>query len=161
MAKKEEKTNVMRLLEKEKVPYTLHSYDHSDGVIDGAGVARKLGQDPARVFKTLVTRTASGGFAVFCLPVERKLDVKRAAKAEGEKSVAMIHVAEINKITGYIRGGCSPLGMKKRFPTVFDESAKEQPTIMVSAGKIGFQVELAPDALCRLAGGSFAAITAD
>ena len=124
-------------------------------------MARKLGQDPARVFKTLVTRTASGGFAVFCLPVERELDLKRAAKAVGEKSVAMIHVAEINKITGYIRGGCSPLGMKKRFPTVFDESAKEQPTIMVSAGKIGFQVELAPDALCRLAGGSFAAITAD
>ena len=161
MAKKEEKTNVMRLLEKEKVTYTPHSYDHSDGVIDGAGVARKLGQDPARVFKTLVTRTAGGGFAVFCLPVERELDLKRAAKAVGEKSVSMIHVAEINKVTGYIRGGCSPLGMKKRYPTVFDASAEELATIMVSAGKIGFQVELDPKELCRLAGGSFAAIVAD
>lgn len=151
MAKKEEKTNVMRLLERAGVPYTPHTYDHSDGVIDGAGVARKLGQDPARVFKTLVTRGASGEYAVFCLPVEAELDLKKAARAAGEKSVAMIHVADINKVTGYIRGGCSPLGMKKQFATVLDESALAHGTVMVSGGKIGVQVELAPADLVRLA----------
>ena len=150
MAKKEEKTNVMRLLERAGVPYTPHTYDHSDGVIDGAGVARKLGQDPARVFKTLVTRGASGEYAVFCLPVEAELDLKKAARAAGEKSVAMIHVADINKVTGYIRGGCSPLGMKKPFRTFFDASVSALDTVMVSAGKIGFQIEVAPAALLAL-----------
>lgn len=161
MAKKEEKTNVMRLLERAGVPYTPHTYDHSDGVIDGAGVARKLGQDPARVFKTLVTRGASGEYAVFCLPVEAELDLKKAARAAGEKSVAMIHVADINKVTGYIRGGCSPLGMKKPYRTVLDASAADKPAIMVSAGKIGYQVELAPAQLAQLAQAAMAPLTQD
>lgn len=150
MAKKEEKTNVMRLLDKEKIAYTAHEYDHSDGAIDGVAVAQKLGQDPAQVFKTLVTRGASGSFFVFCIPVAKELDLKKAAKSVKEKSVAMIHVAEINQITGYIRGGCSPLGMKKRFITVFDESVLGHTSVMVSAGKIGYQVEAAPKDLMRL-----------
>ena len=159
MAKKEEKTNVMRLLERAGVPYTPHTYDHSDGVIDGAGVARKLGQDPARVFKTLVTRGASGEYAVFCLPVEAELDLKKAARAAGEKSVAMIHVADINKVTGYIRGGCSPVGMKKQFVTVFDESCLAQDTMLVSGGRIGTQIECSPADLIKVTRGKTAAIT--
>lgn len=158
MAKKEEKTNVMRLLDKEKVAYTAHEYDHSDGAIDGVAVAEKLGQNPAQVFKTLVTRGASGSFFVFCIPVAKELDLKKAAKAVKEKSVAMIHVAEINQITGYIRGGCSPLGMKKRFVTVFDETAARLASVMVSAGKIGYQVEAAPADLLRLCSATTAAL---
>ena len=160
MARKEEKTNVMRLLDKEKVAYAAHEYDHSDGAVDGVAVAQKLGQNPAQVFKTLVARGASGSFFVFCIPVAKELDLKKAAKAVKEKSVAMIHVAEINQITGYIRGGCSPLGMKKRFVTVFDESAQGLASVMVSAGKIGFQVEAAPQDLMRLCGASLAPLIA-
>lgn len=160
MAKKEEKTNVMRLLEKAQVQYNAHTYDHDDGVIDGVGVARKLGQDPARVFKTLVTKGASGQYVVFCVPVQAELDLKKAARAAGEKSVEMIHVADINKVTGYIRGGCSPLGMKKRYLTVMDESILQHQTVMVSAGKIGFQIELAPADLLRLSAARTGPITA-
>lgn len=159
MAKKEEKTNVMRLLDKEKIAYTAHEYDHSDGAIDGVAVAQKLGQDPAQVFKTLVTRGASGSFFVFCIPVAKELDLKKAAKSVKEKSVAMIHVAEINQITGYIRGGCSPLGMKKRFITVFDESVLGHTSVTVSAGKIGYQVEAAPKDLMRLCNATAAPLT--
>ncbi|MFR1809713.1 MAG: Cys-tRNA(Pro) deacylase [Pygmaiobacter massiliensis] len=159
MTKKEEKTNVMRLLDKEKIAYTAHEYDHSDGAIDGVAVAQKLGQDPAQVFKTLVTRGASGSFFVFCIPVAKELDFKKAAKSVKEKSVAMIHVAEINQITGYIRGGCSPLGMKKRFITVFDESVLGHTSVMVSAGKIGYQVEAAPKDLMRLCNATAAPLT--
>lgn len=159
MTKKEEKTNVMRLLDKEKIAYTAHEYDHSDGAIDGVAVAQKLGQDPAQVFKTLVTRGASGSFFVFCIPVAKELDLKKAAKSVKEKSVAMIHVAEINQITGYIRGGCSPLGMKKRFITVFDESVLGHTSVMVSAGKIGYQVEAAPKDLMRLCNATAAPLT--
>ncbi|MCI6640403.1 MAG: Cys-tRNA(Pro) deacylase [Pygmaiobacter massiliensis] len=161
MAKKEQKTNVMRLLEKEKVAYIAHEYPHEDGVIDGVGVAAKLGQPVECVFKTLVTRSARGGFFVFCIPVAKELDLKKAARAVGEKSISMIHVAEINQVTGYIRGGCSPLGMKKKYPTVLDQSAQEREHIMVSAGKIGFQVELCPKQLARLAGATFAPLTQD
>lgn len=159
MAKKEEKTNVMRLMDKEKIAYTAHEYDHSDGAIDGVAVAQKLGQDPAQVFKTLVTRGASGSFFVFCIPVAKELDLKKAAKSVKEKSVAMIHVAEINQITGYIRGGCSPLGMKKRFITVFDESVLGHTSVTVSAGKIGYQVEAAPKDLMRLCNATAAPLT--
>ena len=159
MAKKEEKTNVMRLLEKAQVPYTAHTYDHADGVIDGVGVARKLQQDPERVFKTLVTKGASGQYTVFCVPVQEELDLKKAARVAGEKSVEMIHVADINKVTGYIRGGCSPLGMKKRYLTVMDESILKYNTVMVSAGKIGFQIELAPVDLLRLSAAKTGQIT--
>lgn len=146
------KTNAMRMLEKEKVAYTFHEYPHDDGAIDGLAVAGKLGQDPARVFKTLVTQGASRAFYVFVIPVAAELDLKKAARAVGEKSVAMLHVADLLKTTGYIRGGCSPVGMKKRFVTVMDASAKNWPTIMVSAGRIGAQVELRPADLLAVTG---------
>lgn len=153
------KTNVMRMLDKEKVPYTPHTYDHGDGAIDGASVAAKMGQDPARVFKTLVTQGAGKSYFVFVVPVLAELDLKKAAKAAGVKSVAMIHVADINKVTGYIRGGCSPVGMKKQFVTVYDESCLAQPTITVSGGRIGTQVECAPADLIKVTRGKTAAIT--
>jgi len=161
MAKqKEEKTNVMRILEQKNIPYTAHTYEHEEGVaVDGVTVANQLGQDPECVFKTLVARGASKGIYVFCIPVAENLDLKKAARAVGEKSIEMIHVKEINALTGYIRGGCSPVGMKKQYPTVFHETAEIVDTIMVSAGKIGYQVELAPDALMELVGGSLADIT--
>ena len=161
MAKqKEEKTNVMRVLEQKNIPYTAHTYEHEEGVaVDGVTVAAQLGQDPECVFKTLVARGASKGIYVFCIPVAENLDLKKAARAVGEKSIEMIHVKEINALTGYVRGGCSPVGMKKQYPTVFHETAEIVDTIMVSAGKIGYQVELAPDALVELVGGSLADIT--
>lgn len=146
------KTNAMRMLEKEKVAYTFHEYPHDDGAIDGLAVAGKLGQDPARVFKTLVTQGASRAFYVFVIPAAAELDLKKAARAVGEKSVAMLHVADLLKTTGYIRGGCSPVGMKKRFVTVVDASAENWPTIMVSAGRIGAQVELRPADLLMVTG---------
>ena len=163
MAKnKEEKTNVMRVLDQKKIPYTPHAYPHGDGEApDGVTVARSLGQDPERVFKTLVTRGASGGYYVFDIPVADTLDLKKAAKAVGEKSIELLHVAEINAVTGYIRGGCSPVGMKKQYPTVFHETALDYDTIYISAGRIGAQVELAPRALLDLLGASTADIVVD
>ena len=161
MAKqKEEKTNVMRVLEQKAIPYTAHTYPHEEGVaVDGVTVAEMLGQDPECVFKTLVARGASKGIYVFCIPVADSLDLKKAAKAVGEKSIEMIAVKEINSLTGYVRGGCSPVGMKKQYPTVFHETAEIVDTIMVSAGKIGYQVELAPDALMELVGAATADLT--
>ena len=157
---KEAKTNAMRLLEKEKVPYTAHEYPHEEGVaVDGVTVARSLGEDPACVFKTLVTQGASRNYFVFDIPAAAELDLKAAARSVGEKSVAMIHVADINKVTGYIRGGCSPVGMKKQYVTVFDESALRQQKIYVSAGRIGLQVCCAPAALIRAARASTAPLT--
>ena len=162
MAKhKEEKTNVMRTLEQKKIPYTAYTYPHEEGVaVDGVTVAQSLGQDPAAVFKTLVARGATGGIYVFVVPVAENLDLKKAARAVGEKSIAMVHVSEINGLTGYIRGGCSPVGMKKLYPTVFHVSALDQEVIMVSAGKIGWQVALAPQALMDLVRGKSADIIA-
>ena len=142
-----EKTNVMRILDKAKVPYTPHYYSHDDGLIDAVSVAAKLGQPVERVYKTLVTRGASKSFFVFVLPAAMELNLKAAAKAVGEKSIEMIHVSEINAVTGYIRGGCSPIGMKKAYRTTFDERILSFPTVMVSGGKIGTQVELSPDDL--------------
>ena len=161
MAKqKEEKTNVMRVLEQRAIPYTPHAYPHEEGIaVDGVTVARSLGQDPECVFKTLVARGASKGIYVFCIPVAENLDLKKAARAVGEKSIEMVAVKEINALTGYVRGGCSPVGMKKQYPTVFHETAEIVDTIMVSAGKIGYQVELAPDALIELVGGTLADVT--
>ena len=159
MAKqKEEKTNVMRVLEQKGMAYTPHTYP-TDGSIDGASVAGYLGQDPECVFKTLVARGASGGYYVFDIPVEDTLDLKKAAKAVGEKSIAMIHQKELLPLTGYIHGGCSPVGMKKQFPTVFHETAEILDTICVSAGKIGYQVELAPADLMALVGAKTADLT--
>ena len=161
MAKqKEEKTNVMRVLEQKKIPYQAHTYEHEEGVaVDGVTVARSLGQDPECVFKTLVARGASKGIYVFCIPVAENLDLKKAARAVGEKSIEMVAVKEINALTGYVRGGCSPIGMKKDYPTVFHETAEIVDTMMVSAGKIGYQVELAPQSLMELVGGQLADLT--
>ena len=157
---KEAKTNAMRMLEKAKVAYTAHEYPHEEGVaVDGATVARSMGQDPACVFKTLVTQGASRNYFVFVIPVEAELDLKAAARSVGEKSVAMVHVADINKVTGYIRGGCSPVGMKKQYVTVFDDSVLTQEKVYVSAGRIGLQICCAPADLIRAAQAKTAAIT--
>ena len=136
-----EKTNVMRLLDQKKVPYTPHTYPHGDDAVDGVTVAQMTGMDPAKVFKTLVARGASKTPYVFVIPVACELDLKKAAKAVGEKSVAMLHVSELTPLTGYVRGGCSPVGMKKFFTTVIDESAKKYERIYFSGGRIGLQVE--------------------
>ena len=146
---KDNKTNVMRVLEQSGIAYTAHTYD-PNGPTDGVSVAAILGQDPECVFKTLVTRGASGAYYVFDIPVAENLDLKKAAKAVGEKSIAMLPQKELLPLTGYVHGGCSPVGMKKQFPTVFHETAEIIDTIMVSAGKIGFQVECAPEELLAL-----------
>ena len=152
------KTNAQRMLEKEKIPYLAHTYETEDGHIDGVSVAHKMGIDPAVVFKTLVTRGASRGIYIFVVPVALELNLKAAARAVGEKSVEMIAVKEITPLTGYIRGGCSPIGMKKHYPTVVDESARLQERLIVSAGRIGDQIELAPGDLQKATGCSFAAV---
>ena len=159
---KDDKTNAMRILERQKVPYTPHSYPHEDGVVvDGATVAALIGRDPADVYKTLVAVGASKGHYVFVIPVEAELDLKKAAKAAGEKSVAMLPLKELTPLTGYVRGGCSPIGMKKAFPTFFHEAAVQRQTILVSAGRIGSQVEVAPEALCQAVRGQFADVVKD
>lgn len=157
---KEEKTNVMRTLEQKKIPYTAFSYD-PDGPIDGVSVAAETGLDAASVFKTLVTKGASGAYYVFDIPVAENLDLKKAAKAVGEKSIAMLPQKELLPLTGYVHGGCSPVGMKKQFPTVFHETAELFDTICVSAGKIGAQVEVAPADLIALLGAQTADVTAE
>lgn len=158
---KEQKTNVMRLLEQKKIKYTPHEYPHGDDAVDGATVAAICGLDPSQVFKTLVARGASKSIYVFDVPVTGELDLKKAAKAAGEKSIAMIHVSEINALTGYIRGGCSPIGMKKQYKTFIDISAQSKDTIMVSAGKIGYQVELDPNALADMVRAKFADLVSE
>ena len=161
MAKhKEEKTNVMRVLDQKKIPYTAHTYP-ADGPIDGVSVAGFLGQDVEQVFKTLVTKGGTGAYYVFDIPVAENLDLKKAAKAVGEKSIAMLPQKELLPLTGYVHGGCSPVGMKKQLPTVFHETAILYDTICVSAGKVGTQVELAPQALLDLLGASAADITVE
>ena len=161
--KKDEKTNVMRILDQKKIPYTAHFYEEGDGPMGsreyGLHVAQALGIAPERSFKTLVARGASGGYYVFDIPVEDTLDLKKAAKAVGEKSIAMIHQKELLPLTGYIHGGCSPVGMKKQFPTVFHETAEILDTICVSAGKIGYQVEVNPADLMALVGAKTADLT--
>ena len=152
------KTNAQRMLEKEKIPYLAHTSETEDGHIAGISVAHKMGIDPAVVFKTLVTRGASKGIYVFVVPVALELNLKAAARAVGEKSVEMIAVKEITPLTGYIRGGCSPIGMKKHYPTVVDESAHLLERMIVSAGRIGDQIELAPGDLQKATGCSFAAV---
>ena len=162
MAKqKEEKTNVMRVLEQKEIPYTARTYEHGDLAPDGVSVARMLGQDPEAVFKTLVTKGASGGYYVFDIPVAATLDLKKAARAVGEKSVAMLPAKELLPLTGYVHGGCSPVGMKKQFPTVFHETCILYDTICVSAGKVGFQVEVDPQDLMELVGAEAADVTVE
>ena len=155
----EEKTNVMRLLDQKKVAYTPHWYAHPDGAVDGASVAAMLGKDPAAVCKTLVTQGASKKYYVFVIPVLTELDLKAAAKAVREKSIEMIKQAQLLPLTGYVHGGCSPVGMKKQFSTVFDQSVENLATITVSAGKIGCQVEVAPGDLAALVRGTFAPVS--
>lgn len=154
----EQKTNVMRALTQKKISYKAYEYPHGDEPVDGVTVAGILGLDPEMVFKTLVCRGASKTIYVFCIPVAAELDLKKAAKAVGEKSVAMIHVSEILALTGYVRGGCSPVGMKKQYRTTFHKSVNGLDTVIVSAGKIGYQVELAPKALIDLVRGNTADI---
>lgn len=152
----EQKTNVMRALEQKKITYTPHSYPHGDDAVDGATVAQLIGKAPEQVYKTLVTVGASKNHYVFVIPVLAELNLKKAAKAVGEKSIAMLHVSELLPLTGYVRGGCSPIGMKKQFRTVIDASCESQDTITVSAGKIGQQVEVAPADLLKLIRGTTA-----
>lgn len=144
-----EKTNVMRLLEQKKIEYHHYEYDN-DKAYSGAEVAQMLGQEPAKVYKTLVTVARSKKNYVFVIPVEEELDLKKAAGSVGEKSIAMLKSKELLPLTGYIHGGCSPIGMKKTFPTILHETAREQETIIFSAGKIGYQVELSPEDLGKI-----------
>ena len=159
MAKdKKVKTNVMRILDAHHIAYTEHTYEVEDGKIDGVSVALKCGEDPDQVFKTLVTEGNDRNFYVFVVPVKQKLDLKACAAAAGVKSVEMIPQKDLLKTTGYIHGGCSPIGMKKQFRTFYDETIILFDTVLVSGGKIGTQVELAPDDLIRLTSGTTAAI---
>ena len=155
---KEEKTNVMRTLEQKKIAYTPHEYP-ADGPVDGVSVAAYLNQDPEQVFKTLVTKGAGGGYYVFDIPVAENLDLKKAAKAVGEKSIAMLPQKKLLPLTGYVHGGCSPVGMSKHFPTYFAEEVILVDTMICSAGKVGHQVEVAPDALIALVDGQVADLT--
>ena len=148
---KEQKTNVMRILDQKKVPYEARHYPHGAEAVDGLAVARALGEDPAGVFKTLVTRGSKGGYYVFVIPVAEELDLKKAARAVGEKSVSMLHVKELLPLTGYVRGGCTSIGMKKQFPTIVDVSAEAREKIVVSGGRLGSQLELKPGDLIRVA----------
>lgn len=148
--KKEEKTNVMRVLEAKKIAYESHTYE-PDAAMSGEEIAGILGEDPAKVFKTLVTQGKTGQYYVFVIPVTAELDLKKAAKTAGEKAIAMIKQKDLLPLTGYVHGGCSPIGMKKAFPTWIHETAQECERMFVSAGRVGFQVELAPADLLRAA----------
>ena len=146
---KAEKTNVMRIIEQHKLPYESHDYSRS-GAISGMEVVEALGQEPGRMFKTLVTQGASKNYYVFMVPVDGELHLKKAAKEVGEKSIAMIKSKELLPLTGYIHGGCSPIGMKKQFRTTIHQTARDYPTVFFSGGKIGHQIEMAPDDLQKI-----------
>ena len=149
------KTNALRILEAANVKFTAREYDVSDGEISGVAVAAKIGQEPERVFKTLVTEGKTTGLNVFVIPSNVELDLKKAATAVGDKYVEMIKSRELEPKTGYVHGGCSPIGLKKQFPTFLDETAQLHDTINVSGGRIGLQVELSPDDLARLTNAAF------
>lgn len=148
----------MRMLDKGKIKYTVNSYE-CDNFIDGCHIADQLGQPYERSFKTLVTKGKSGDYYVYLVPVDKELDMKKCAKAVGEKSVELVHVKDINGVTGYIRGGCTPLGMKKQFVTVIDSSAESFDEIIISGGKIGLQIMLNPADLVKTVRGKFSQIT--
>lgn len=152
---KEVKTNAMRILEKNNIPFKTYTYE-ADEFIDGVSTANKLGVSPEKTYKTLVTQGKSKNYFVFVIPVAEELDLKKAAASVGEKALEMIPVKDITKVTGYIRGGCSPIGMKKQYPTVIDSSADKLETVMVSGGRIGSQMELCPGDLLNTVRGSFA-----
>lgn len=151
-----QKTNAMRILDKAKIKYNTYEYESKDGHIDGVSVANKLGEELNTVFKTLVLQGNSRELYVFVIPVNEELNLKKAAKVAGEKNVEMIHVKDINKYTGYIRGGCSPIGMKKLYKTFIHESAKDLDKIIFSGGKIGTQIEANPDDIINLINGEYA-----
>jgi Cys-tRNA(Pro)/Cys-tRNA(Cys) deacylase len=151
------KTNAMRILDRMKISYEVNTYD-CDEFIDGMHIAEMLGQDPDISYKTLVAKGKSGEYYVYVLPIARELSLKKCARVVGEKSVELIHVKEINKITGYIRGGCTSLGMKKQYKTVIDASAENHDKIIISGGRLGSQIILAPRDLCKAVGGELADI---
>lgn len=153
------KTNVMRLLEAAKIPYDLLEYEVDENDLSGESTARKTGKDASQVFKTLVFSGEKNGFGVCCIPACDELDLKKTAKAFGEKKVEMLHVKDLLKVTGYIRGGCSPIGMKKQFPTVIDETACLFDVIYVSAGVRGAMLGIAPDALAEYIGAKTVDVT--
>jgi len=150
----EAKTNAQRIVEQNKIPVKTYAYD-PDAAADGAGVAQLIGKPAGVVYKTIVTRGAKGELYVFVVPVEREIDLKKAARAVSEKSIELVRTDELLKLTGYIRGGCSPVGMKKKYRTVIDASARPLPEMTCSAGRRGLQMELAPAALAALSGAEF------
>lgn len=150
-----DKTNVMRILDGKKISYQSHEYE-PDPTMSGEEIAALLNEDPDKVFKTLVTQGKSGQYFVFVVPVNEGLDLKKAAKAAGEKAISMIKQKELLPLTGYVHGGCSPIGMKKQFPTYVHETAMLYDTMFVSAGRVGMQIELAPDDLMETAGCEYA-----
>ena len=158
---KEERTNAVRHVAAEGIPFTLHSYDVSDGFQSRADAAKKTGMDPDTVFKTLVLKGHSGEHYVCVIPVLKELDLKKTAKFFGEKNVEMVHVKELLPLTGYVKGGCSPIGMKKKFPTAIHCTAENLENICVSGGKIGLQIELPPLELSALIGAKFTDLTKD
>ena len=160
MSKKELKTNAMRMLDRMKIPYEYETYECED-FTDGIGTADKLGYDHALVYKTLVTTGKSGEHYVFVIPIEAEIDFKKAAKAVGEKSLEMLHLKNLTKVTGYVRGGCTAIGMKKQFPTVIQKDAEELTQMHVSGGKLGMQLKLAPADLKKAAKAQFADVIRD
>lgn len=154
---REAKTNAMRLLERQGISYRVNEYECGE-FVDGVTIADQLGQSYDISFKTLVTIGRSGQYYVFVLPVDREVDMKKAAKSVGEKSIEMLPVKEINRVTGYIRGGCTPIGMKKRFPTVVHESAGELEEMIISGGRLGAQIILKPSDLLQVTGAKLADI---
>lgn len=160
MSKKELKTNAMRMLDRMKIPYEYETYECED-FTDGIETADKLGYDHALVYKTLVTTGKSGEHYVFVIPIEAEIDFKKAAKAVGEKSLEMLHLKNLTKVTGYVRGGCTAIGMKKQFPTVIQKDAEELTQMHVSGGKLGMQLKLAPADLKKAAKAQFADVIRD
>lgn len=155
MAKKENKTNAMRILETLQIPFESYTYECEE-FVDGIQIADMLQLPHDKVFKTLVTQGASKNYFVFVIPIAEELDMKKAARSVGEKNVAMLPVKDINQVTGYIRGGCTAIGMKKQYVTRVAEEAILQDTIIVSGGRLGMQIELAPDALLQATGAEYA-----
>ena len=149
------KTNVMRILDKMKTEYNVLTYDIKDDKIDGISVAKKIGRDENYVYKTIVTHGMSKNIYVIVIPVREEIDFKKVAKVSNEKNIEMLDLSDIQKYTGYIRGGCSPIGMKKMYKTYIDIKAMQMETIIVSAGKIGFQIEINPKLLKNIVDGSF------
>ena len=160
MSKKELKTNAMRMLDRMKIPYEYETYECED-FTDGIETADKLGYDHALVYKTLVTTGKSGEHYVFVIPIEAEIDFKKAAKAVGDKSLEMLHLKNLTKVTGYVRGGCTAIGMKKQFPTVIQKDAEELTQMHVSGGKLGMQLKLAPADLKKAAKAQFADVIRD